>query len=138
MSAQKIKTTPVERRDWNVYWGRAKELYASMKTNMVEERLNAAVIDAVQCAISIGDAYTVSKLGLRCTSDSHADTAILFTQAAHPQNVNQQTHHLTNILSIKSHVEYGPSRVRPHDAQRITQDVERLYTWVAAQLRGMT
>ena len=137
MSAQKIKTAAVDRSDWSAYWGRAKELYQSMKVNMAEGRLNAAVIDAVQCVISTSDAYTVFRLGLRCTSASHTDAAILFAQAALPQAVNQQVHRLTNVLSIKSHVEYGPSLVRSHDAERIAQDVDRLYLWVAAQLKGM-
>lgn len=135
MTAQKMKTVQVERSGWTSYWERATELFQSMKMNLGDDRLNAAVIDAVQCAISISDAFTIARLGLRCASQSHSDATALFSQASVSGPVNPHTHRLTTLLSIKSHVEYGPSLVRPQDARKVSQDVERLYMWVASQLK---
>ena len=133
MTPKKIKTATLERSLHTNYWQRTTELWESMKSNFLQEKWNAAVIDGVQAAISANDALTTAILGKRSISDNHMDAVWLFeqaTQLAHPEQQNR----LRNILSLKSHVEYGPSLVKPKEGQRVVQEVERFLMWVKAEL----
>lgn len=134
MNARKIKTIPVPKNEWVMYWARAKELYESMDDNMKEGRWNAAVIDGVHCAISANDAFTVATLGHRCGSDDHADAVDLFVQAMDHQEGEGQLGRFRRLLSIKSHVEYGPSLVHEAEAKKVFTDVERFYRWIASRI----
>lgn len=134
MSPQVVKTAAVRKGDWITYWQRAQELFTSMQHNMSTQQWNAAVIDAVQCIISASDAFTVARLGKRSTSEMHGDAVLLFEQAAGGADIGNQSTRLGRVLAIKSHVEYGPSLVRPDQAHGVAKDVERFYRWVQFQL----
>lgn len=129
MTAKKIKTYNVEKRDASNYWQRSQELLESMRNNLMLENWNAAVIDGVHSVISANDSVTVAFLGKRSTSDHHLDAAELLKQAV-PEGLKPDLTRLRRILTIKSHVEYGASLVKPGDAQKLAQDVERFVSWV--------
>lgn len=133
MTPTRIKTSNVSRSLSGNYWQRALELWESMKSNVLLEKWNAAVIDGVQAAISANDALTVGHLGKRCSSDNHMDAAALFGEATQGCCPEQETR-LRNILSIKSHVEYGPSLVKPKEGQRVFQDTDRFLSWVQKEV----
>lgn len=134
MAARKIKTALIEKTDAGNYWRRARELFESMKNNLLLENWNAAVIDGVHAVISANDAITVAAIGKRSTSDHHADAADLLQQAISP-DWEPETERLRRILHIKSHVEYGPSLVAPSEAKRVGQDVERFMNWAEKTFR---
>lgn len=138
MTARHIKALPVRKGDWVVYWQRASELLRSMQYNMERERWNAAVIDAVHCAISSNDSYTVAKLGMRSAAESHNDAIVLLREAADNADIENQLTRLGRLLGIKSHVEYGPSVVRPDEAERVAKDTERFYRWVETELKAVS
>ncbi len=134
MIAKKIKTSAVEKRDASNYWQRAQELLESMRSNLLAENWNAAVIDGVHATISANDALTVASLGKRSTSDHHLEAVELLKQAINP-NLNPDLNRLRKIINIKSHVEYGPSLVPAAEAKRVAIDVERFVNWAESIYR---
>lgn len=137
MTAKQLNTANTERSLYSNYWQRALELWESMKNNALNEKWNAAIIDGIQATISANDALTIAFLGKRCTSDNHMDAVSLFEQASRSQYPEQQTR-LRNVLSLKSHVEYGPSLVKPKEGQRVFQEVDRFLTWIKKELTRVT
>lgn len=136
MTPKRINTATIDRSYYASYWQRANELWESMKNNVLQGKWNAAVIDGVQATISANDALTVAYLGKRSTSDNHVEVLALFEQAF-PFKEGEQKNRLRKILSIKSHVEYGPSLVKPEEGQRVFQDVERFLTAIKKALANV-
>jgi hypothetical protein len=134
MAPKKIKTSSVEKSDAVNYWKRSQELLMSMRNNLMLENWNAAVIDGVHAVISANDALTAASVGKRSTGSSHYDAVELLKQSC-PQGTNPDTQRLRRIISVKNHVEYGPSLVLSADAQRTAQDVERFITWAEGLYR---
>lgn len=134
MMARLIKTVTVSRGEWSHYWNRAQELLASMRSNIDEARWNAAVVDAVHSVISANDTFTIQRMGVRCGSEDRSDATDLFEQALHADDDGNPAARLGRILAIKSHVEYGPSRVSEEQARRVAKDVERFFLWVQSKV----
>jgi len=128
MIAKKIKSAQVAKSDAINHLDRARQLLASMRNNLAVSQWSAAVIDGVHAAISANDALTVTYAGQRCTSNQHVDAAEFLKQAL-PKNVTPDSQRLKRIISIKSHVEYGPSRITEKEARKVAQDVERFMAW---------
>lgn len=128
MVAKKLKTALVFKGDASNYWKRSRELFESMRNNLVLENWNAAVIDGVHAVISANDALTIAAIGKRSSSDHHLDAAELLKHSISP-DLKPDVTRLRRILHIKSHVEYGPSLVSSKEAERVSQDVERFLGW---------
>lgn len=128
MIAKKIKSAVVAKGDAINYLKGARQLLASMRNNLAVSQWSAAVIDGVHAAISANDALTVTYSGQRCTSGHHID-AVEFLKQSLPKNLTADLQRLKKIISIKSHVEYGPSLTTEKEAYRVAQDVERFMSW---------
>lgn len=133
MTAVKIKTAVVDRRDAENYLKRSLELRESMRNNLIVENWNAAVVDAVHAVISANDAVTVAFSGERCTSSHHNDAVELLSRSV-SKAMKPDTTRLRRIISIKSHVEYGPSLVSKTDAESTAKDAERFIEWAEGAL----
>jgi hypothetical protein len=128
MIAKKIKSAMVAKSDAINYLKRARELLASMRNNLAVSQWSAAVIDGIHAAISANDALTVVYSGQRCTSSHHVD-AVEFLKQSLPKNFAPDLQRLKRVISIKSHVEYGPSLTTEKEAHKVAQDVERFIAW---------
>ncbi len=134
MTAKKIKTAVVDKRDAANYLKRSMELRQSMRNNLVLENWNALVIDAVHAVISANDALTVAFTGVRCTSSNHLDAVELLKQSL-PRELQPDVSRLARVISIKSHIEYGPSLVTKSEAEKIAKDAERFVDWAESALQ---
>ncbi|MFA4874662.1 MAG: hypothetical protein WC956_06880 [bacterium] len=134
MTAKKIKTAIADKRDSENYMKRSMELRQSMRNNLVLENWNALVIDAVHAVISANDALTVALAGVRCTSSNHLDAVELLKQSI-SKELQPDIARLARVISIKSHVEYGPSLVTRTEAEKIAKDAERFIDWTESVLQ---
>ena len=134
MTAKKIKTAIVDKRDAENYLKRSMELRESMRNNLILENWNALVIDAVHAVISANDALTVAFAGVRCTSSNHLDSVELLKQSI-SKDLQPDVSRLARVISIKSHIEYGPSLVTRAEAEKIAKDAERFVDWAEGVLR---
>lgn len=134
MTPKKIKTAQVDKRDSENYMKRSMELRQSMRNNLALEIWTASVIDAVHAVISANDALTVALAGVRCTSTHHLDAVELLKQSA-SKELQPDLARLARVISIKSHVEYGPSLATKADAEKLAKDAERFIDWAESALR---
>lgn len=134
MIAKKIKSAIVAKDDAINYLKRARELLASMRSNLAVSQWSAAVIDGVHAAISANDSLTVAYSGKRCISSNHVD-AVEFLKQSLPKNLMPDLQRLKKIISIKSHVEYGPSLTTEKEALDVAKDVERFMAWAEKVFR---
>lgn len=134
MTPKTIKTAPVDKRDSENYMKRSMELRQSMRNNLALENWNASVVDAVHAVISANDALTVALTGMRCTSAHHLDAVELLKQSV-SKDLQPDVTRLARVISIKSHVEYGPSLATKIDAERLAKDADRFVDWAGGVLR---
>lgn len=135
MTAKKIKSVNLPKDKHHSYLTRASELYSSMQSNALAQHWNAAVIDAVQCAISANDALLVGLFGIRSIGKSHNDAVDLLTQKLDKSQIGQNANRLSRLLSLKSHVEYGPSLITEKEAKKVLLDAERFFNWIKQTLK---
>ena len=115
------------------YFKKAAELYDSMLDAYRQGRWNAAIINAVHCAISASDAYTVSQREEVSVSKDHRDAVRLFESLS--KDAKEKSKHLAWLISVKSTAEYE-ARVFTHkEADEAVKHADRLYKWVKFELK---
>lgn len=114
------RTAAVSRSRARIYWRRGQNLIRAMAFAENAGNLDGIAICGVQAAVSLGDAFTVSRLGLRSRGRDHGESVRLIatveaTQAARLASLVQR------VLNKKSEVEYGDREVtRPEAAEIAT------------------
>lgn len=129
-----MKTRNVDKHKYKNYLIKADEFFDSMNDSFAKKKFNAAVLNAIHCAISSADALTVFYKGIRHAGDKHEDVvAILNTlDLSEIKNKNRQ---LLNLLTIKNSAEYEEKLMTESNASNSIKNVERFYKWVKDLLK---
>lgn len=99
-----------------------------MKLAMQESNWDGAALTAVHCAISSVDAVTVFYLGQRSRGKKHEDAAALLS-ATKIVGINEKKEQFLGVINIKNLVEYEARAVRRGEAEKASQQAERLFLW---------
>ena len=100
-----------------------------MNAAFASENWNMAVIASVHCGISAADALTVKFLGVRNSGSRHEGVIKLLSKLNIP-DIGKKNQQLSNLLRIKSTVEYEERLMSKSDASDALRDAERFYRWV--------
>lgn len=129
-----MKTRNVDKHKYGNYLTKADEFFDSMNDSFAKRKFNAAVLNAVHCAISSADALTVFYKGVRHAGDRHEDVVALLNTLELPemQNKNKQ---LLNLLRIKNSAEYEEKLMTEANALDSIKNAERFFKWVRDMLK---
>jgi len=117
----------------SAFFKKATELYDSMMDAYRQGRWNATIINAVHCAISASDTYTVSQGEKVSASKDHRDAVRLLESVS--KDAKEKAKHLAWLISIKSTAEYEARVFTQKEADEAVKHADRLYKWVKAELK---
>jgi len=119
------------------YLKKAEECRQAMDDAYTRENWNAAVVNAVHCAISSADALTLFFKGIRHAGEKHEDVIALLQTIGLDQGVlKTKTRQLSRLLSIKNAAEYAERLMSRKDASSATKDAGRFLQWVKETLKA--
>ncbi len=134
----KINTKPVDKMLSGNYLKKASEFIKSAEHSMVEKDYNSAASNAVHCFISLVDALTTAKLGLRHSGERHEDAVKLINMVngIGRDTADKISKKYAAVLRIKNMAEYEERLVKPNDAHKIVEDTKEAYVILSAILEN--
>ena len=129
-----MKTRNVEKQKHRNYLIKADEFFDMMNESFAKRKFNAAVLNAVHCAISSADALTVFYKGVRHAGERHEDVVVLLNTLNLPEMPNKNRQ-LLALLYIKNSAEYEEKLMTQANAFDSIKNAERFCKWVKEMLR---
>ena len=128
-----MKTRNVDKHKYRNYLAKADEFFDIMNESISKRKFNAAVLNAIHCAISSADALTVFYKGVRHAGERHEDVVSLLNTLGLPdmQSKNRQ---LLDLLRIKNSAEYEEKLMTETNAADSIKNAERFSKWVKEML----
>ena len=129
-----MKSRSVDKHKYNNYLIKADEFFDMMNESFAKRKFNAAVLNAIHCAMSSADALTVFYKGVRHAGERHEDVIALLNTLglADMQNKNRQ---LLDLLRIKNSAEYEEKLMTEANALDSIKNAERFFKWVRNLLK---
>lgn len=132
-----MKTRSVEKTYAKNYLKRAEECKITADYAFSSENWNSCVINAIHSAIASADALCIHKLGLRNSSERHADAVALFLSIdRNDDEIKRNANHLSRLLDIKTNSEYGERLLTRKDADEAVKHADRIYNFVKGKVRA--
>lgn len=130
------KTRAVDRQAYKNYMVKAGEHREAMQACYERGLWNAAVVNAIHCAISASDALTVFYLGFRNAGERHTDVLSLLQKTGiGAKELSPKLDQLTSLLSIKNLAEYEDRLLDEGDAEAAKKACERFHSWAVAKMK---
>jgi len=128
-----VKTRNVDKHKYSNYLTKADEFFEIMKDSFAKRKFNAAVLNAIHCAMSSADALTVFYKGVRHAGERHEDVVSLLNTLGLPdmQSKNRQ---LLDLLRIKNSAEYEEKLMTETNASDSIKNAERFSKWAKEML----
>lgn len=129
-----MKTRNVDNHKYKNYVTKADEFFNAMNESFLKREFNAAVLNAIHCAMSSADALTVFYKGVRHADERHEDVVVLLNTLNLPdmQSKNRQ---LLGLLRIKNSAEYEEKLMTETNASDSIKNAERFFKWVKNLLK---
>lgn len=134
MPAKRIVQQRVPKQEYIEYLRKAEEFYATMQDSFLHGRWESAALTAIHAAICANDALTVFVRGAKCASSRHEDAVAFLQGLTEITGAKDNAAHLLRILKKKSLVEYTAESFSQKEAEEITRQAERFFTWVKSIL----
>jgi HEPN domain-containing protein len=130
-----MRTRSVDKFLFKNYLAKAREFNQAAKTAYENGMYNAAVVNAVHCAVNAVDALTVFYKGVRHAGERHEDAVTLLqTLPVEREDINKKSRQLSRLLSIKTAAEYHETLLTKKDAGSALKDSKRLIEWAEGAL----
>lgn len=129
-----MRTESIDKQAYRSFWARAEEFLQAMKILLdLQERFHAAALLGIHAVIAMNDALTVSTLGQRCRSESHADAKQLLKEACARHGITEikGVTYLSDVIGLKSEIAYGKrfSPAQLKEAQKIHDRTLKFFAW---------
>ena len=128
------RTESVPRGEHAHFLAKAEEFAETARTALEDQRLNSAGLEAIHAVISACDALTVARLGLRCRGEDHREVLHLLSRIKE-EGLSEVHRQVSQVLSVKSMVEYGGVGLSSEQTKRVVAQAERVVKWVAEQVK---
>jgi hypothetical protein len=132
MTARILKTISVKQSEYKSHLNKAMDFYQGMKLAQEKDLWHSTGLNAVHCAISLGDALTIFFLSKRFSGEDHRQASELLSRIP-VENIAQYEHSFTKILAKKHMIAYEEREFRSSEASEIAQQTERFYQWGVSQ-----
>ena len=128
-----MKTRNVDKHKYRNYLAKADEFFDIMNESISKRKFNAAVLNAIHCAISSADALTVFYKGVRHAGERHEDVVSLLNTLGLP-DMQSKNGQLLDLLRIKNSAEYEEKLMTETNAADSIKNAERFSKWVKEML----
>lgn len=102
----KFKIGKSSKEDYKKFLKKADEFYEMMQQSLMNEKWNAAGLNAIHSGISANDALLTFHFGLRSISPKHDDAVKLLISMMNRDDTEIKAKHLRRLISVKNLVEY--------------------------------
>jgi hypothetical protein len=97
---------------------------------------DSALLLSVHCAISAGDAVTVSLAQIRSADPDHSRAVMLLRQlGGGSPEIDEKARQFAGLIAMKNQVEYESRRTRPEEAADGVRRAKRLVDWASTIVR---
>ena len=128
-----MKTRNVDKHKYTNYLKKADEFFEIMKDSFSKRKFNAAVLNAIHCAMSSADALSVFYKGVRHAGERHEDAVSLLNTLGLP-DMQTKNRELLDLLRIKNSAEYEEKLMTETNASDSIRNAERFNKWVKEML----
>ncbi len=125
----------IDKGKYGNYLQKATEFYHTMKKAEEDEEWNAVALNAIHCAISSFDALTVFYLGVRSSGQRHEDVTQVIKKT-NLESVDEKIKQFTEVIRLKTMVEYDVEQPSENEARRIALQTERIHAWAKKHLKA--
>ncbi|MBL7071441.1 MAG: hypothetical protein ISS26_04645 [Candidatus Omnitrophica bacterium] len=130
-AARHFKTKSVDKSDYSIYLGKAKEFYQTMYQAEKAENWNAVGLNGVHCVISLIDSLLAKHAGIRSTEEEHMKVIDLLNSsiASMIKDVAQKSQAARRVIAKKNLIEYENRDFKQNEALDLIKQVQRFYDW---------
>jgi hypothetical protein len=115
---------------------KASQFLSDAERALADGHPDSALLLSVHCAISAGDAVTVSLAQIRSTDPDHSKAVTLLRQlAGSSPEIEDKARQFAGLIAMKNQVEYESRRTRPEEAAEGVKRAKRLVDWAATIVR---
>ena len=129
-----MKTRNVDKHKYVNYLKKAEEFLEIMNDCFAKRKFNAAVLNAIHCAMSSADALTVFYKGVRHSGERHEDVVSLLNILG-LSDMASKNRQLLDLLRIKNSAEYEEKLMTEANASDSIKNAERFHKWVKEILK---
>ena len=135
MTPKKLKALAVNKNDYKIYLGKARDFYKAMQKAKDSEIPTAVGLNAGHCAISCCDAMLTFHLGVRSSGEDHMQAVELLSRIPKIASSSEASA-FKRIIVKKSLIAYDCREFRQSEALDIAKLTDRFYNWVTSNLPG--
>lgn len=117
-----------------VYLARAEQYTRAVEASLKGRDWDACVGNAVHCAISAQDAFSVHLKAQRCKGTDHREAAEFFRGLLQSDDHKKASQRLFELIRIKTDAEYGDRSLQEKDANLAKRSMERFLAYVKASM----
>lgn len=130
-----FKTRFVSPSEETTYWSRADECWSLAMKAQEEKKSAGCAINIIHSVISLSDLMCIRFAGKRYAGTSH-DEAVDFYAKLPIQEAEfkKSIHRLGQIVSLKTHAEYGGEPIGESDVSHMIKSAERFRSYVLEKL----
>ncbi len=129
------RSREVDKNKAHTYMAKAEQFLSASTVAMNGSHHDAALLLAIQAAISAADAVTAALSGLRPADADHLRAADLLESIARgSEEIHERANQLRGLLKVKNLVEYEDRRVTGREAEAGVKRADRFAGWARAQV----
>jgi HEPN domain-containing protein len=134
----KINTKPVDKALYSNYLRKSAEFLRSAENSLREKDNNSAAANAVHSFISIVDALTTAKLGMRHSGERHEDAVKLINMVPglKRETADIISRKFTAAIKMKNMAEYEERLVKPKDAEKAVEGAKEVFGIISELLQS--
>jgi HEPN domain-containing protein len=134
----KINTKPVDKALYSNYLRKSAEFLRAAENSLREKDNNSAAANAVHGLISIVDALTTAKLGMRHSGERHENAVKLINMVP---GLKRETADIisgkfTAAIKMKNMAEYEERLVKPKDAEKTAENARQVFETISGILNS--
>jgi len=126
--AKMARTRPVAKDDRHVALQKAQQFVEAARSELANERWDAAGLNAIHSGISAADAVLIGVAGIRSASQDHSNVTSLLEQSVASFKGSPRTQ-LIGLLRMKNVIAYEQRLITRVEAQRLVNAADRFLEW---------
>ena len=129
-----MNTAEVEKTLYKNYLKKAREFLQTSDDELIKEKWNSAVLNAIHSGISAADSLTVFFKGIRHSGDRHGDVVKLLKEL-NLEDLNAKARQLLALIEVKNKTAYEETLMTKNDANDANKNAKRFLSYVEKVLR---
>ncbi len=130
-----FKTRPVSPSEEAAYWSRSDECWVLARKAFEEGKRSGSAINIIHSVIALADLICIRFSGKRYAGSSHDEAVDFYAKLPIQEDeFKKSVHRLGQIVSLKTHAEYGGSPISESDLSHMLKSAERFRSYALSKL----